>query len=255
LIRTSRSVLACLAALTLATGCTSVVTGTVRPAVGLKPRPVTGQTVKRVLLDEAALSKLLDQSFTAKSELPPRFGGPETLQRAFGLVTPEDCVGVVTMLEKRAYRSAQIENVARETWWNARGLAKVIDVAEGVVALSTASEAAALFAKFSAQWERCDGTTVTLDAGKIVFSDKVSEVRVTNSVLAATLSIATRMPGAPSSGSRPVARAIGVRGNCLVEVDVAFFSTRRPSDRGTGDLDTTAIDIAHAMMEKVSALS
>lgn len=244
-----------LVAVALATGCTSVVAGTVRPAVGLKPRPVTGQTVKGVLLDGAALSKLLDQSFTAKSELPPRFGGSEMLQRAFGVVSPAGCVGVTTMMEQSVYASGQVKYVARETWWNARGPANVISVAEGAVALSTAAEAAALFAKFSRQWARCDGATVTLDAGRIAFSDKISEVRVADSVLAATISIETRLAGSPPSGSRPEARAIGVRGNCIVEVDVAFFSMRSPSDQGSGEFDTAAVDIAHAMMEQVSALS
>jgi hypothetical protein len=36
---------------------------------------------------------------------------------------------------------------------------------------------------------------------------------------------------------------------------VAFFGNSYPSDEGSGDLNTSAVDIAHAMMEKVSALS
>ncbi len=247
----------------LATGCTSVVAGNARPAAGLKPRPVTGQTVMRVLLDGGELSKLLGQSFTAKSEIPSRFGGPEMLQPAFGVVSPVDCVGVTTMMEKSAYQSGQVKNVAREAWWNLRGPAKVISVAEGVVALSTAAEASALFEKFSQRWDNCDGTTVTIERPSIIidragisFSDKISDVRVADSVLAATVSIETRLSGSPPIGPRPAARAIGVRGNCLVEVDVAFFSTQSPTDPGSGpDMNTSAVDIAHAMMDKVSALS
>jgi len=60
-------------------------------------------------------------------------------------------------------------------------------------------------------------------------------------------------------GSNPAAvpegRAIGVRGNCVVEVEVDFFNTSNPSHQGTGDVNTTAVDIAHAMMDNVSALS
>ncbi|MGZ4514690.1 MAG: sensor domain-containing protein, partial [Mycobacterium sp.] len=73
--------------------------------------------------------------------------------------------------------------------------------------------------------------------------------------LAATLSIDTQLPGIPSSGPRPEARAIGVRGNCLVEVEIAFFGSTSPSNEGSGDVHRSAIDIAHAMMDKVSGLT
>ncbi|WP_102417087.1 sensor domain-containing protein [Mycobacterium sp. 4858] len=259
-MRTGRIVLACLAVVALATGCT--VAGTARPAPGLKPHPVTGQAVKKVLLDDGELSKLLGQSFVAKTELPGRFGGPEVLPPAFGAVSPLNCIGVTSMMVKNAYQSGDVKNAARETWWNLRGPAKVISVAEGVVALSSAGGAAALFQQFTQQWRDCDGTTVTIgrssiitDRPAIVFSDNISDVRVTDSVVGATLSIDTQLPGLPSSGPRPEARALGIRGNCLVEVDVAFFGATQPRDEGTGDVHHSAIDIAHALMDKVSALS
>lgn len=255
-----RTVLACLAAVALAAGCT--VDGTARPAPGLKPRPVTGQAVKKVLLDDGELAKLLGQSFGTKTELPARFGGPEVLPPAFGAVTPANCAGVTSMMVKTAYQSGDVKNAARETWWNTHGPAKVINVAEGVVALSSAAGAAALFRDFARQWRDCDGTTVIIgrpsiitDRPAIVFLDTISDVRVTDSVVAATISIDTQLPGLPSSGPRPEARAIGVRGNCLVEVEVAFFNATSPSDEGSGDVHRSAIDLAHAMMDKVSALS
>ncbi len=143
-----------------------------------------------------------------------------------------------------------------------RGPAKVISVGEGVVALSSTAGATALFQEFSRQWRDCDGTTVTIgrpsiitDRPAIVFSDTISDVRAADSVLAATLSIDTQLPGIPSSGPRPEARAIGVRGNCLVEVEIAFFGSTSLSDEGSGDVHRSAIDIAHAMMDKVSGLT
>ncbi|OBH90639.1 sensor domain-containing protein [Mycobacterium sp. E2733] len=259
-MRPLQFLLACVLAISLTTGCT--VAGTARPAPGLKPHPVTGQAVKKVLLDDGELSKLLGQSFGSKAELPARFGGPEVLPPAFGAVSPANCIGVTSMMVKDAYRSGDVKNAARETWWNTRGPAKVISVAEGVVALSGTAGAAALFQQFSQQWRDCAGTTVTIgrpsiitDRPAIVFLDSISDVRVTDSVLAATLSIDTQLPGLPSSGPRPEARALGVRGNCLVEVDLAFFGSTKPSDMGTGDVHRSAIDLAHALMDKVSALS
>jgi hypothetical protein len=43
--------------------------------------------------------------------------------------------------------------------------------------------------------------------------------------------------------------------NCIVEVEVVFFGDRRASDPGSANPDTSGVDIAHAMMDKVSELS
>jgi hypothetical protein len=59
----------------------------------------------------------------------------------------------------------------------------------------------------------------------------------------------------PALQPTPQSRAIGVRLNCLVEVEVVFFGDRRPSDPGTGNPDASATDIARAMMDRVSELS
>lgn len=235
----------------LATGCTVAIGGTAQPAPNLKPRPLTGQTVKQVLLDDAGLSKLLNQPFRADTDSPPWFGGKEDLRHPFDSASPADCVGVAVLMEKSAYRSADIKDAAGESWLQDGRPARVLSVLEGVVTLPTAADANALFAKFSAQWNHCDGATLTLPAGTITFSDTITDVRVANSVVAATVSIEEDYAG----GQLPDARAIGVRGNCLVEAEVTFYSSQSPSDQGSGDLHTSAIDIAHIMMEKVSASS
>jgi hypothetical protein len=252
-IRT-RAVVTCLLVLTLATGCTDVIRGTARPARNLKPKPLTGQTIKQVLLDGPALSKILDQSFKPDASLPPWFGGPDKLRRAYS-VSPSrtDCLGVIALEEKTTYRSTNIKDVAGESWWHDGGSAKVISVTEGIITFPTAADANALFTKFTAQWQQCDGVTTTLPGDKISFTDTISDVRVANSVLAATVSVKSDIGGGGSGF--PEARAIGVRVNCLVEVEISFYSSRRPSDQGSGDVNTSAIDIAHIMMDKISALS
>lgn len=64
-------------------------------------------------------------------------------------------------------------------------------------------------------------------------------MHVANSVLAATVEVT--QDGVP----RQTARALGVRANCIVEV--ALLMTPEP--------DTSAVDLAHLMMDKVSELS
>jgi hypothetical protein len=59
----------------------------------------------------------------------------------------------------------------------------------------------------------------------------------------------------PALQPTPQARAIGVRLNCIVEVEIVFFGDRQATDPGSATPDTSAVDVAQAMMEKVSTLS
>ncbi|GAB3027147.1 sensor domain-containing protein [Mycobacterium bourgelatii] len=232
----------------LTAGCTDVVNGLARPGPDTKPHPLLGDALKPVLLDDSALSDMLGQAFESDPDLPPRFGGGEKLLSPYGEVTPDECVGVVTLTNRRTYDSAPVVNVAHETWWHTSYTVKVISVAESVIALPSVKDASALFGKFTDQWKACNGKSVTLEGDDLSFTDEISDVRVANSVLAATLSESS----SSTSTSRAVARAIGVRVNCLVEVQVSFFSPQE-SDTGTGDPNTSAIEIARAMMDKITA--
>lgn len=236
----------------LAAGCGTVVDGTAQPAPNLKPRPLTGGAVRQVLLDDAALSRMLNQPFVARK--PPEFGGPEKLYARNEAVSPAGCLGVTAMLQKSVYQAAQVENVASATWWNNGEPAQVITVIEGAVALPSAAQAEALFGQFAEQWQQCSGTTMTEQTGPISTTNVISDVRVANTVVAATNTATSVLPNMPALRPTPQARAIGVRSNCLVEVEVVFFGGRRPSDPGSANLDSSGIDVAHALMDKVSAL-
>lgn len=100
--------------------------------------------------------------------------------------------------------------------------------------------------------QQCDGKALT-EPSALFVRDTITDVRVMDSVLAATVSLE---PGPGSIlAAVPQARAVGVAGNCLVEVEVAFFGITYPSDQGSADIGTSAIKIAHALMDKVRALS
>jgi PknH-like extracellular domain len=252
-MRTVRSTTVLMMVAALAVGCGGVVSGTAKPAPNLKPRPLTGQTVTQVPLDDVALSRMLGQPFVARQ--PPEFGGPDRLFQPDNQDSPADCRGVTMMLQKSVYESAGVKDVAYESWWNNGDPAQVISVMEGVVALPTAAQADALFAKFSKQWQQCNGTTNTDQTGPISTTNAISDIRVTNTVVAATNTATAVLPNMPALLPTPQARALGVRLNCLVEVEVVFFGDRRASDPGSANLDTSGADIAHAMMDRVSSLS
>jgi PknH-like extracellular domain len=244
------SAAACAMVAALAVGCGPVVSGTPKPAPNLKPRPLTGRTVKQVPLGDAALSRMLDQPFVGR--MPPAFGGADKL---YGQLPPGACLGVTAMLQKSVYESADVQDVASESWWNNGDPAQVISVIEGVVTLPAAAQAEALFAKFSEQWQQCNATTTTEQNGPISTTNAISDIRVTKTVVAATNTATSVLPNMPPLRPTPQARALGVRLNCLVEVQVVFFGDRQSSDPGSANPDTSAVDIAHAMMDKVSALS
>ena len=249
-MRTVGSATTLLVVVALAVGCGPVIDGTAKPAPNLKPRPLTGNTVRQVALDDVALSRMLGQPFVGR--VPPEFGGPDKLSSQ---IPPARCLGVTAMLQKSVYESAEVEDVALESWWNNGDPAQVISVMEGVVTLPTAAQAEALFAKFSEQWQQCNGATSTEQNGPISTTNAISDIRIANTVVAATNTATSVLPNMPALQPTPQARAIGVRLNCLVEVEVVFFGDRRPSDPGSANPDTSGVDIAHAMMDRVSALS
>jgi hypothetical protein len=232
-------------------GCAAVVDGTARPAPGAAPRSLTGQTIKQVLLGQGALSRIFNQSFKIDPRFRPRFGGPDALLDD-GWLAPGDCLGVASMLQRVVYQSGKVRHVAVQTWRHAPKSVEVTSVQEGVVSLPSPAEAQALFEKFAQQWQQCDGTTMPLSGTVFRLKATIANVQVANSIAAATISMgfASRTS---DSASLPSGRALGVRGNCLVEVEVAFFGNTQPSDRAP-DPRASAVDTAQAILDNVGAL-
>lgn len=237
----------------LATACTVVTDGKAQAPPSLGARSPNGQTIRQVLLGDETLSRILQQPFIIDGRLPPRFGGPEALQD-LGSASPVDCLGVAEMLHQSVYASGKVNDVAVENWRHAVMTANLTGVKEGVVSLPTAADANALFSRFAQQWRRCDGETMLLPDDVFRLKAEITNVQVAPSVLAGTVSIAFDSPR-PDPASIPAGRAIGVRDNCLVEVEVDFFNASSGSLQGSSVTNATASDIARLMMDRVSALS
>lgn len=245
--------LAVLAVAVLASGCTRVVTGTVRPAPGLAPTPATGAAVRQVLLDDVELSKLADQPFRSDPNLPPRFGGVDQLPDGWASGVPEECVTSAVGAQRSVYAGSGAQDIAHEFWNVARaGASPVTGVAEGVVALPNAADAEALFQKLAEQWSHCDGITVIRHDGRHSdASGEITDVSTAGSVLTAT--VQTTVSGTPGL---KVSRALSVQVNCVIDVDVFWFSDDRADDRADASAgDTLATEMARAMTEKVRGLT
>ncbi len=204
-------------------------------------------------LGDSALSRIVKQTLNIDPHSPPLFGGPETLQGDTS-VWPVDCIGVAVMMQPSVYRSGSVNNVALATWRPDATSAAVTRVKEGVISLPTPAAAEALFARFSEQWQRCDGKTVPFARGPFVLKARISDVQTSSSVVAASISMGFNLRVADRL-SIPAGRAIGVRGNCLIEVEVDFSHPSNSTLQGPGDISTSALDIAQVMRDKVNALS
>ncbi|OBF11081.1 sensor domain-containing protein [Mycobacterium sp. 852002-10029_SCH5224772] len=240
--------LAAMVAVLLVSGCTETTagTGSLAPNVGRVP------AIKRALFDGTALAKMLDQPFQPYPHYS-EFGGGDKLGTTWDDAQPADCIGVVHWMQRGQYGSAPMQETAAEMWVHKGDSVKVDSVEEGIVALRTPADADALFARFAAQWQKCDGTTLTVKPVDVYGSDAISDVRVLDSVVAATVS----MGSGPHSVLNPIpmARALGVKGPYLVDVTVDFIPIFGPGDEGNGDINTTAIDLTHALMDRLSARS
>ena len=230
-----------LVAALLATGCTA--------AIGGKAVPAPVPPIMRILLDGATLAKLLAQPFKTVPLFGPSYGGSEKFGTGWEDAAPAECMGVVFMTQQAIYQSVPVQEVADVMWTNDGHSVKVDDVDEGVISFPTSKDAAAAFAKFSAQWHGCDGTTLTTHSATSA-RNVISDVRVADSVVAA--SILAHPPEHSLLASVPVARALGVRGSYLVEVAVRFYGNDNPTAQGSGDVKTSAVYVAHAMLDRLA---
>lgn len=242
-----------LAAVMLGAGCSATVGGRARPDPSQTPRSLNGETLKRVLVGKSALSRIVNEPLELDPLFPPVFGGPEALQGDKS-AAPIDCLGVAVMMQPAVYQSGKVRDVALKTWRPDSEAATVTRVKEGVVSLPSAADANALFATFAKQWETCEDKALPIPGKIFRLKVKVSNVQVANSVVAATISMDFNLP-ISSGPDIPAARAIGVRGNCLLEVEVDYFNSPGPTVPGSRDITGSALEIAQVMRDKVSALS
>jgi hypothetical protein len=232
---------AVLVVLSAATGCTRVVEGSLRPAAGLAPRPLHRADIQKALLGEAELGRLFGQSFVTDPDLPPASGGPDLLQA--NVYAPPQCGGVADILIDDMYSGAQVRDVTRDDWLDSGDNPVVIAAHEAVVGLPTTAAAATHFDSLTRRWRACDGASTTID-GDANFTFRISHIDDRNSVLAADVDHVS--DEVTIAGTR----AVGVRANCIVEVDLIYYDRDK-----AGRQVPTAADVAHRIMDKVTTQS
>jgi hypothetical protein len=230
--------------------CTTVTDGTVQPAEGLALGPLDAAAIEKVLPNESQVADILGDRLPPDPDEPARSGGLSDMPDGLNSdaeASPHECVGAAAPLQRSIYRDTGVTDFASSEWELPRSDdGDILGTITGVVAFPSAAQANDVFDDFVKQWEACDGTVVELpmnDGGN--FTDTITNVRVENSVVSADLETAK-----PSESLHwPRVRAIGVRANCLVEVDVSFFFDNDDPPPG---LEDVAIELAHFMMGRIA---
>jgi PknH-like extracellular domain len=237
----------------LVSGCTTVTEGDGRPAAGLPLRPLAGDQLLDVVPTTNQVVDMIGDPLGPDSELPEELG--ELPDMADGLsseaeASPHECVGAISTLQRSIYEDTGMTEYASRHWElpdDEDG--DVLSATAGVAAFPGTAEANDVFDAFVEQWKDCDGTTVEVpvEDGNDFFVDTIANVHVENAVLSAD--IETARPSA--SISWPRVRAIGVRGNCLVEIDISFFG----GDAPPSDLENVAVEMAQLAMNRIGEVA
>lgn len=179
---------------------------------------------------------------------PPHTGSidmlPDGIRDSSG-ASPLDCLGAVTPLMRVVYESAGVTAVAWADFARLGRSATVSSVETGVVALGGDAEASRMFSRFAAQWQSCEGTTVTVFAGAAGGLElTVTRVRVDGPILSAVI-----LSDGGDGTTFPTEHAVGVADDCIVDVDVAITDPD-PSRRVASG---RAAQIVRLMLAKISA--
>ncbi|OBI39620.1 sensor domain-containing protein [Mycobacterium sp. E2238] len=226
----------------LSTGCVTTVNGTpVRAGhLGAAALPL-----EQVLPDDAEVSAAVGNELPPHS--PAQVGGIDLLPngiRDSGGAAPIQCLGVVAPAMRIVYEPGHVHAAATQNYWNYDSGVAVSSATAAAIKLAATADAQRLFASFVEQWQRCDGTTVTIythDSSNTELYSKVTDTRVDGPVLSATV-VAWDNHHAPPC---PLERAVGVKGDVIADVKVADGPRVQAGRR--------AVDLVEVMLRKVSS--
>ncbi|MCW2512301.1 MAG: lppR 1 [Mycobacterium sp.] len=218
----------------LLAGCAHTVQGVARPAAA----------ALKILPTEEEISAAAGNTLSTFG-FQPFAGGSEILPdgyRSDADAAPIGCVAVTDTAPHIVYEKLPVVEAARQSYFNWDDGVDTSGADAAVVRLSTASAAADAFDAFARQWTQCAGTTVVKHVGGTVIDAEITDVAVHGQLLSATVRT-HQLPRAPTSRYE---RALGVRGNTVVEVSLAITAAgeRKPDPRAA------AVRVAESMLDK-----
>lgn len=171
-------------------------------------------------------------------------GDDDMLLRSVGeaQATPVDCVSTAFRLEKIVYDSEPVQSVASSSWAGGGFDGPPVSGFFGVVQMASAADAQEFFATITDKWRRCNGQTLALqqpDQGAEGVS-RIVDVGFGQRVVSATV-----LHASGPTGSASASRALGVAGDCIVDVEIT-------DPRAAGG-PSPATGVAELILNKVAA--
>lgn len=171
-------------------------------------------------------------------------GDADMLLRSVDAVqaTPVHCVSTAYRLQKIVYDAGPVQAVATGSWAGGGFDGPPVSGFFGVVQMAGAADAAQFFATITDQWRRCNGQTVALQqagSGTDELS-RVSGVVFDERVVSANVLHTSAGPGSPATS-----RALGVVGDCIVDVELT-------DPRAAGGVQP-AVGVAELILDKIAA--
>lgn len=187
----------------------------------------------------------------------PFVGGVEILPDGYRTdadATPMGCAAVTDTAPRIVYEPLPVLEVARQSYFNWDEGVGTSGADAAVVRLADPNAAQRSFDAFTRQWRQCSGTTVVkhlrrtgnqaTDSGSSTVIDAdISDV----SSNAMTISATVRTRQRPGAAASRYERALGVRGDTIVEVSLAITPAgeRQPDPRGR------AVRVVQVMLDTV----
>lgn len=216
-----------------------------RPTVRIAPAVQPAQAIDLggflpSLQDMAATLATGPDGFMA----PAVQGGPDMLLRSVGeaQAAPADCVGAPYRLQHVVYRGSPVVSVASTSWSGGGFDADPVSAYVGVVQMSSPAAARDFFAATTDRWRRCAGQTVSLQRPGLGVGElsRVTDVAFDNRVLSATVLHVSAGAQSPTAQ-----RAVGVAGDCVVDVEVV--------DPRVGGDGRAAVAVTGLVLERIAA--
>ncbi|MGE2733192.1 sensor domain-containing protein [Mycolicibacterium vaccae] len=150
---------------------------------------------------------------------------------------PADCVSAPYRLQDVVYDGSPVRSVATNTWAGGGFDGPPVTGYFGIVQMSSETAAAEFFATLAESWHRCNGQTVARQQPEEL--SRITEVALEREVVSASILHAAHGAAAPDG-----LRAVGVAGDCIVEVEVT--DPRATSDR------RGAVGVADLILAKIA---
>jgi PknH-like extracellular domain len=136
---------------------------------------------------------------------------------ADGQAAPPECVSAPYRLQEIVYDTSPVQSVASTTWAGGSFDGPPVSGFFSVVQMAGPVAAQEFFASVTDQWRRCNGRTVALQVSGHGADElsKITDVSFGEQVISANVLHASGGTGSPTG-----LRAVGLVGDCIVEVEL-----------------------------------